>query len=105
MQFIEAIEMRDERKLKHQGFFVNIGSVERVGEKVEVIAHARRKQRNTAGQATKGKASAGAKAKAQVRDSASALSATCYWTCQLIYVRARQASVYSSNLITMQRAL
>lgn len=67
VQFIQAIEMRDERKLKHHGFFVNAGSVERVGEKVEIIARARNKKtRNTSGQ-TKGKASAGAKAKAQVR--------------------------------------
>ena len=66
VQFIEAIEMRDERKLKHHGFFVNAGSVERVGEKVEIIARARgKKPRNTTGQ-TKAKASAGAKAKAQV---------------------------------------
>lgn len=33
MQFIEAVEKRDHRKTKHVGFFVNAGSVERVGEK------------------------------------------------------------------------
>jgi hypothetical protein len=33
VQFIEAVEKRDHRKTKHVGFFVNAGSVERVGEK------------------------------------------------------------------------
>jgi F0F1-type ATP synthase epsilon subunit len=41
LQFIEAIQMRDERKLKHNGFFVNSGTVERIGEKVQVVAAAR----------------------------------------------------------------
>jgi hypothetical protein len=49
LQFIEAIQMRDDRKLKHQGFFVNSGAVERVGERVHVVAAARarnKKKRN-----------------------------------------------------------
>jgi hypothetical protein len=33
MQFIEAVEKRDLRKTKHQGFFVNAGKVERIGDK------------------------------------------------------------------------
>lgn len=41
LQFIEAIQMRDERKLKHQGFFVNSGAVERIGDKVPIVAAAR----------------------------------------------------------------
>lgn len=33
LQFISAVENRDERKTKHQGFFVNSGGVERIGDK------------------------------------------------------------------------
>lgn len=66
MQFIEAIEMRDERKLKHQGFFVNAGSVERVGEKVEIIARARERKGRPPG-ATNAKSKAGASTKAKAR--------------------------------------
>lgn len=49
LQFIEAIQMRDERKLKHDGFFVNSGAVERIGDRVPVVAAARarnKKKRN-----------------------------------------------------------
>ena len=41
--------MRDDRKLKHQGFFVNSGAVERIGDRVPVVAAARarnKKKRN-----------------------------------------------------------
>eukprot|EP00892_Ulva_mutabilis_P008981 jgi/Ulvmu1/6455/UM003_0085.1 len=74
-EFIEAMEMRDERKLKHQGFFVNAGSVERVGEKVDVVAHYKpRKKRAPAeeGQQPKGRGSAASKAKSQAAAKAAA---------------------------------
>ena len=69
-QFIEAIEMRDDRKLKHQGFFVNSGTVERVGEKVDVVAHYRPRRKRAPtdeGQQSKAKSAAASRPKNQVR--------------------------------------
>jgi hypothetical protein len=42
MQFIEAVEKRDMRKTKHQGFFVNAGEVERLGDKPVKLRRRRR---------------------------------------------------------------